>query len=460
MDRFDKLLELLQSLLYLLGLCDDYICCDSVSMDNFSNKIDDFFSIEEVCNFIENISISDFSKEKLYNGSIKIKMDEIRKIIVYIENIDVFLDYAINKLYENLSNDVSISYPFLINNLDGFRKIIDNSSLSSLLSYVDTLNIDENEIPTLTQQELVDIVVEFLSYIDSTDNLKNTFLQYYNNGRILLWDVNSNEVPQHIKGIFGISGIRTWFVSFNGDTQEKFINAPCRGNLIDAFCLIHELFHCIYGSTNVYSSIFCEFPSIFMEEVFKEFLLMKGLKNEVILGCMKFREENNTSVIKELSEDILFLSKKLVNITLTKNDLCEKFDIEETMQYFSKMDQKLCDEFQLLLEQANNDADLNAINKFEFKLMYLKASYFFDSFKYFVAKDLAIKMLECNNINDSIKKLLSLQSTFINSNMSEHYYFSYLEIWDYYYLLRNNSYGDKVHPARIESKEKIKIIEC
>lgn len=138
----------------------------------------------------------------------------------------------------------------------------------------------------LSRNEIINLVVEFLSKIDETGTLRNEFITNVDNGKIVLWDQTVAEerikMATEIKR-FGSNQIDEpaclYIYDDNGYLTDIMVNVPLTYTLEDVWTIIHEYFH--FHSNINGCKIFCnrlvtETPSIYFEKLARDFLIGKG----------------------------------------------------------------------------------------------------------------------------------------------------------------------------------------
>lgn len=138
----------------------------------------------------------------------------------------------------------------------------------------------------LSRDEIINLVLEFLSKIDETGNLRNEFITNLNNEKIVLWNQLDNK--ERIKIVtkikrFGSNQIDEAaclsIYDDNDNLTDTLVNVPLTYTLEDVWTIIHEYFHFhsnINGGKIFGNRLVIETPSIYFEKLARDFLIQKG----------------------------------------------------------------------------------------------------------------------------------------------------------------------------------------
>lgn len=220
-------------------------------------------------------------------------------------NFNDFVDYLKNrqdfaKIIEWTKKEVRFDlYNYLLKCIGEYLKkyyfdMLDNVSdvvgfsLNKMLDSRMQREAENNvELPKITMHELDSLFIEFLNYINAPEDWHKIYNDLKINNQIVFKkDTNSYSESKCYKNENGV-----WNISI--DDKET----------IETFCLlVHEFMHYIHIHKLSKTSNFSleEFPSIFFENIAKQFLKDKGYQQSIIDKIMEFRNKDNEEIFVSL----------------------------------------------------------------------------------------------------------------------------------------------------------------
>ncbi len=233
-------------------------------------------------NFGKKLEDNNDNREKLYNFA-----NCLFKYNLLNDHIRTSLDDFIN----------CESSPDIVDYLGSIIEIIEDQFSS--INGIDTSRIKKPAY--LSSENLISYFVDFLSYIDSSEEYLEIFENMVDEGRIFFLDLVSEESKQQLFKQLDIDDKNYDNFFWHANNYGGYIFLTRNNDINDFKALAHEFAHYIsYIKSNgkKVSNILSEFPALFYEMLSCNFLLNKGYTSEDIEGTILDR----TNYIYEQSE--------------------------------------------------------------------------------------------------------------------------------------------------------------
>lgn len=434
-----KYLKLLSNLIYIDTILKE------MNRNSLDTKDTNFETITST--LLKNSTYEDFLNllnqddyKTFINGTIP------EKILIYKKTKDKLneaLRYdLLNYNIEQELNKILEYNPFAYQNLE---KIILCSikSASKYNSYQGKNNI------SFPIGKTINITKEYLKEIDKSYCLYNLFQQKLLDGSILLWEINNKNEELKMRQLHRELALDTksWKVFY--EDNKIYINAPYDNTILDIYRLVHEFIHlCIYNNKeNILEAtdteiFFEEFPSIYYENVLKNYLIRMGFPENIAEIAIKERENTYINYVYSLIALSNLIKVKqhhaitqsdlniMYNINILKDEI-KKLNKTEKEQYYQEM--KKCGiNLENAEETANNICD--SINSTTISYEYTK----YKTINYIIATLLTEHINKKIDNNDTLKdKILFITKTLGTTEQEPEEVLEFLECADLFDAIPN-----------------------
>lgn len=362
-----------------------------------------------------NDQTKDLAKEQILNTLYKeYSMDLFNNLLNYQEKQlnkykkgkDKFLNLNLESLYDLFNDELSI-----ISN-----KIINNDNYDDL---------DEDII--VNREQAIEMVIDFFSQIDKTQNLKNIFIKNIKNGKMLIWDINDEitrkEMYDKYSKDFNI--YEPACITYKNKKGNEIVNIPFESKITDIPVIIHEFIHLvshIYKKGNSNNNSLHEFPSIYFEMLSHKFLKNKGFSTKKINNIFNKRILDSIINIFETLPIITYLLEYIKNKNVSYEYILKKVGDTYTKEKEELVLKNLpIDDINNILRKKGYCNNLNdTVNNIILNLIFLlltERETIIKSYPYILGTILAIKSIE-SNIN--IEEILNI-SIKIHDNKDSYY---------------------------------------
>lgn len=277
---------------------------------------------------------------------------------------------------EKEKNNMKKEDSFAFKNLKGINRI--------LMKFGNNCGVKTIEYESMSINKVKRLAILYFNYIDPSFRLTNIFLEGIKKGEICLWDVYDDEVSDQVLANCSIDTIFSFETSLMNN--NLFLNAPCEGNMLDLYCLVHEFFHYLTfldREVNVISScesFFTEVASVFHEKYLGQFLKMIAYPSETIDSILDFRENANNR-----SKPLICSLYSLMELENIDNNVMRQLDVMKYMDFYK-------------IDNYDDASDFLLCN------LVISDGAFFSGYRYMIADYIANSLL--NKINNGNKHIV------------------------------------------------------
>lgn len=446
----------LEEFLYFLGFLEEY-----TEESNIEQILgDSVFSNEKYIEIMRLISLScpddlpEYRLEVFENGTFDQKLDVFRTACeIMLRDIG---EDAINHTYVELINDLQDLEPFAYAQIEPLDHIL----RCHLPKFTMPIVFDEEESlfsgVRLSTEELLNLVSDFLDYMDSTGSLSEKFFGMLEEKRIVIWN-SLEEPPSSVIDRFGIPGFEEWSINtFEDGTQ--YINAPVVGTLKDVILLSHEFMHSIFRVNEDTEAYFLsEFFPILTEHFLYDYLIQRGYLSDDLDKAQIFRVYEERELMISISKIISLMKKKMDGEKIIEEDFIRVYTKEELIEKAKgKVSLDEIEDFDKFTEETNSILFDTGSHLLKYQISNLNVDDFIEEYLYVFAKLFSSELYGKSKDKKALfTKVSALTSVIANSEMSFSYYLSYLELWNYYFMF-NKNFDQYTFPPRIVDKQMIK----
>ena len=281
--------------------------------------------------------IDDDNKSKLFNFA-----NDVFRYKLLNDHINIALDDFIK----------SEKSPEIV---DYLKEIIDiNENQFSRLEDVNTTN---NKYAYLSPDDLINHFVDFLIYIDSSNDYLSIFKEMIDNRRLIFLDLVSDESKKLLYKKLGIEDNNYDNFFWHSEDYGGYVFITRNNDINDFKALAHEFAHYISfvkSKNNKISNILSEFPALYYEMLSCNFLLSKGYSSKDIQSTILDR----IKYIYDQSEFIANINIYLKLYMECTEDIKYEDDVSMRKNQLQNFIARLGNEqYEKLSEKEKNDLD-------------------------------------------------------------------------------------------------------